>query len=281
MGSKRIREMEENLEYKRIYCKYKLLALNMFKYKNLPEGVEERFIEKALYEKGECIFYNDSNLGFITLPSGGSFGQNYQGEPIGTTITGVGYTKSLMNEDDFIRILNNDLRIPTNVYVEDYAYKMLKVNQAISANINQQKFPYLFVCDSKSKTAMKSVYEQIENGEPAIYGGKEIDLQNNVLVMNTNAPYVVDKLQEYKYELEREILTFFGLNNNFEKKERMLTDEINSNNDYINSIIDLMYKSRKEGIEKINKKYGLNIIVEKVNGIEENVSRETLEGSEE
>ena len=65
MGSKRIREMEENLEYKRIYCKYKLLALNMFKYKNLPEGVEERFIEKALYEKGECIFYNDNNLGLL------------------------------------------------------------------------------------------------------------------------------------------------------------------------------------------------------------------------
>ena len=107
------------------------------------------------------------------------------------------------------------------------------------------------------------------------------DIENNVDVLNSNAPFVVDKLQEYKYELEREILTFFGLNNNFEKKERMLTDDINSNNDYINSIIDLMYKSRKEGIEKINKKYGLNIIVEKVNGIEENVSRETLEGGKE
>ena len=80
----------------------------------------------------------------------------------------------------------------------------------------------LFICDVKSKDAMKSVFEQLENGEPAIYGGKSIDLQNNVDVLNSNAPFVVDKLQEYKYELEREVLTFFGLNNNFEKKERLL-----------------------------------------------------------
>ena len=146
---------------------------------------------------------------------------------------------------------------------------MVEVNQAIRANVKQQKFPYLFICDSKSKEAMKSVFEQLENGEPAIYGGKSIDLQNNVDVLNSNAPFVVDKLQEYKYELEREVLTFFGLNNNFEKKERLLTDEINSNNDYINSMCDLMFKERQKAIEKVNEKYGLNIIVEKNYGTDE------------
>ena len=263
MGKKRLREAMYTNEFNLIYSKYKLLALNMFKYKNLPEGMDQRYIEKALYEYGECIIYDDKNIGLIALPSGGSFGQNYIGDPIGTTITGNGYCKVLPNEDDFVRVLNNDLRIPTKIYVKNYAEKMVEVNQSIRANVKQQKFPYLFICDAKSKDAMKSVFEQLENGEPAIYGGKSIDLQNNVDVLNANAPFVVDKLQEYKYELEREILTFFGLNNNFEKKERLLTDEINSNNDYINSMSDLMYKERQKAIEKVNEKYDLNIIVEK------------------
>lgn len=281
MGKKRLREAKYFNEFNLIYSKYKLLALNMFKYKNLPEQLNQRYIEEALYNMGECIIYDDKNIGLIALPPGGCYGQNYIGDPIGTTITGNGYYKALPNEDNFVRILNNDLRIPTKIYVKDYAEKMVEVNQAIRANVKQQKFPYLFICDVKSKDAMKSVFEQLENGEPAIYGGKSIDLQNNVDVLNSNAPFVVDKLQEYKYELEREVLTFFGLNNNFEKKERLLIDEINSNNDYINSMCDLMFKERQKAIEKVNEKYGLNIIVEKNYGTDENVSLETIEGGEE
>ena len=57
-------------------------------------------------------------------------------------------------------------------------------------------------------------------------------------------------------------------------------DEINSNNDYINSMCDLMLKERQKAIEKVNEKYGLNIIVEKNYGTDEIVSRETIEGGE-
>ena len=63
--------------------------------------------------------------------------------------------------------------------------------------------------------------------------------------------------------MEREILTFHGLNNNFEKKERLLTDEVNANNDYIDSNIDLMFNMRKHFCQKANEKYGLNIRVYK------------------
>ena len=43
---------------------------------------------------------------------------------------------------------------------------------------------------------------------------------------------------------------------------------------------DLMFKERQKAIEKVNEKYGLNIIVEKNYGTDEIVSRETLEGGE-
>ena len=84
----------------------------------------------------------------------------------------------------------------------------------------------------------------------------------------TTTPYVADKLNEYKYELEREILTFFGLNNSFEKKERLLVDEVNSNNDYINRNVDIMYANRKSACEELNRKFGLNVKVTKNNNFE-------------
>ena len=85
--------------------------------------------------------------------------------------------------------------------------------------------------------------------------------ENPLEVLTMPTPYVADKLNQYKYELEREILTFLSLNNNFEKKERLLTDEVNSNNDFINTNAMLMYKNRLQACEEINKKFGLNVRV--------------------
>ena len=61
-----------------------------------------------------------------------------------------------------------------------------------------------------------------------------------------------------------ELLTFLGINNsNTDKKERLLVDEVNSNNDFILVNIDHMYDERKRAVEEINKKFNLNITVDK------------------
>ena len=75
---------------------------------------------------------------------------------------------------------------------------------------------------------MQKLFEQVDNLEPVIFGNKDLNIENSNAILTTT-PSVADKLNQYKYELEREILTFFGLNNSFEKKERLLVDEVNSN----------------------------------------------------
>ena len=83
----------------------------------------------------------------------------------------------------------------------------------------------------------------------------------DINVVLAPAPYVADKLRQERYELEREILTFLGLNNNFEKSERLLVDEVNSNNDFIIRNAELMFEQRKKACEEINEMFGLNISV--------------------
>ena len=85
---------------------------------------------------------------------------------------------------------------------------------------------------------------------------------------------------QYRFETEREIYTLFGFNNNFEKKERLLTDEVNSNNDFINCNIDSMYKKRKQFAELMNKKYGWNVQVSKRYEIKEEVNNSEVNDNE-
>ena len=162
--------------------------------------------------------------------------------------------------------------LPTSIVIRQYALDMLEVERSMKANIKQQKFPYAFFCDEKTRLSMKNIYQKLEDGDPVIYVNKSLTMED-LQFFNTQAPYVVDKLRQERYELEREILTFLGLNNNFEKSERLLVDEVNSNNDFISRNVEVMFDERKKACEEINKRFGLNIEVVKKNDIqkEENI----------
>ena len=45
----------------------KELFITSFKWINLPEEVNERFLELALFESGKVAFFEDEEIGFLTL----------------------------------------------------------------------------------------------------------------------------------------------------------------------------------------------------------------------
>lgn len=257
-------EVYKNVNFTRIYDYYKMLALNMFTWENLPQTMNSRYIENALYENGLCLVNNDTNMGLISVPCNYGADMNINGESTEVITSGYNYIKTInyIKNKDCVLIRNNDLAKATRDYIANYAERMLEVEMCIRANINQQKFPWFINATEKTKKALEIIFEKVENFEPFILANREIGLGDNALeVLTMPTPYVADKLNEYKYELEREILTFLSLNNNFEKKERLLTDEINSNNDFISTNAMLMYKNRLQACEEINKKFGLNVKV--------------------
>ena len=110
---------------------------------------------------------------------------------------------------------------------------------------------------------MNTLYDRIYQGEPAIFFDKEMlnGQSENIMVIPTIAPYLVDKLQIQKQEMERELLTFLGINNTLEKKERLLQDETNSNNQFIKMSSDIGFKQRQLACEMMNEKFNLNVTV--------------------
>lgn len=287
-------KLRENARHDlRLFNKYKMLALNMFEWKNLPNGIKPRHIENGLFEYGQVVMFKNKLGKYICLPSTDTGDLDIYGEAKSVNTNGYNFTKRvyLINNEESIvkdmkgitsgvRIINNAMIQPLGYIIRNYANKMYEVEKAINMNVRQQKYPYLVLTDSKNELTMKTLFKKIdEANEFAIYGSKNINM-DNISVMNTQTPYVVDKLQQYKYELEREILTEIGLNNTIEKKERLLSEEINSNNDYIYRIVEMMYKSRLEGVELINKIYGLNIEVEKVDNLHYEIDNNFLNEDE-
>ena len=241
---------------------YQTLALNRFKWENLPNGIESRYIEMMLYDNGECAFFEHPDLGYCVLRSNPRENLNVYGEPTKLTLSGFNEHRTVMM-DDCVRIINNDLATPTSLHIMHYARRMAEIDDIIMQNLRQQRVPYLFATDDNNQYTMKTLYDQIYQGEPAIFVDKTMLNGNsqNIMLIPTESPYLVDKLQIQKQEMERELLTFLGINNTLEKKERLLTDETNANNQFIQMCSDVDFKTRQKACEDINKKFGLNIRV--------------------
>ena len=266
-SEERKRILDNNFRLGLIYNKYKMLSLNMFRWEGLPQTIESRHIENSLFNYGLCLIVNDDDLGFISVPCNYGAYMNVNNVPTEVITCGFNYIKTF----DYIRkdknkcqlILNNDLAIGNEQYIFDYAQRMFEVENCIRVNINQQKFPWFVNTTPNSKKTMEEMFKKVLNGEPYILGSK--DQIGSVEVLTLNTPYIADKLNQYKYELEREVLSFHGLNNNFEKKERLLVDEVNSNNDFIDRNVELMYRQRQLACESLNKKFGWNVRVINLN----------------
>lgn len=263
-------------EFTRLLNHYGLLARNRFKWENLPNGIESRHIEKALYTHGQAIFFKDENKGFVCLPGQSSKERNVYDEPTGYIITAHNFSKTI-EAKECVRILDNDDGVPSKIHIMHFADLMSRVQKTWNINLHQQKFPFIIPTTADTKKSAETMFGKIDDDELAIFVDKTLEDSEQVdgiKVLQTGVPYLLDKLQECKNSLSSELMTYLGINNSASnKRERLLTDEVNSNNSEILFNLDLGYEVRQRACELINEKFNLNVkVIKKINELEADFS---------
>ena len=98
----------------------------------------------------------------------------------------------------------------------------------------------------------------MNGNEPVIYGDKNLDIEA-VKALKTDAPVVFPQLQLQKHAIWNECMTFLGINNaNQDKRERLVDDEVQANNEQIEYSAQVMLKTREEACEQINRIFKLD-----------------------
>lgn len=244
-----------------LYNRFLNLAINRFTWNNLPTGMESRKIEEYLIKHGKVMFFKSESGAFLTLPAHGVNRYDVYNEPLFYQVIGNNFNATI-NREDGVVIRNNAIGTNDDNDLRLFAERINEVEQTMDINLNGQKTPFVILCDEKERLTFKNILKQVLDFKYAIFGSKK--LVSTPEVLNTKAEYLLDKLQCQKTELMNELLTFLGINNNnVNKRERLVVDEVNANNDFILVNIDHMYEERKKACEEINKMFGLNITVEK------------------
>lgn len=249
-----------NLTFLDYYKRLRLLALSMFEWENLPDSMNARFLEKCLYIYGQAAFVYDEKLGFINLKCVPSDYLNIYEESFKYNCYSINYNKEY-NLADMILVRNNLESIPTDMTIQLFARRLCECERTTDVNINAQQTPVLVLTDEKTRLTLMNVYKKYDGHEPVIYGNKNFDPEC-VKVLKTDAPYIADKLQAYKRNVWAECMAFLGINNVAdEKRERLVTDEVNANNQMIELSAEIMLLTRQKACEEFNKKFNQNISV--------------------
>ena len=254
--------------------RFKKIALSVFEWINLPKTMNSMYLEKCLYYLGQATLLKDKDYGFINTRCCSNGYVNIYGLPTSLNCfsyeyqtsrklyTGLSDTLSQAQKEQWenyecILVQNNWDRIPTCSTMELFAYRLYEAEQTAFVNIKAQKTPVLLLMDEKQRLTMENLYSQYEGNRPMIFGDKNSLGENVIKSINTQAPFIADKIMSYKKEIWNEALTFLGINNIIvDKKERLITDEANSNNELINLNLQSYLAPREEACRQFNEKFG-------------------------
>lgn len=244
------------------FDRLKELAISMFEWENLPDSMDERFLEMTLFEDGQAIVFRDDVMGMLGLQVmiGGPL--NVYRVPINRRAYAVnGYQNPDLTPENSVIVFNNMLR--TNSYrdVMFFARKLYEVDRAIDVNVKGQKTPKVILCDENERLTMLNLFMKYDGNQPFIFGTKNLDLKS-IQTLDTSSPYLSDKLYQLKTQIWNEALTYLGISNvNFNKKERLVSDEVLRNSGSTVSSRYTRLNMREKAADEINRMFGTDIRV--------------------
>ena len=243
-----------------------LIAKSVFEWVNLPNGMNEKWIEDYLFSEGSCVFFKDKTKGYMITSYASVGNLNHYNEEIYLRPVANNYDENgriLENNIDCVIIKNNDMSLPTAPTIEIYAHKLTTIDRTIDTNILAQKTPVIISCTEKERQSLINYMDKRNDNEPVIFVTDKMS-REGIKVDDLKVPMVFKELELQKHMVRNEIMTRLGVNNaNQDKRERLVADEVQANNEQVEACFNTMLKARQEACKRINEIFGTNIEVRK------------------
>jgi hypothetical protein len=256
---------QENLyEYNFYAQQLELYCMSMFKWTGLPDGISPRFLERSLYYNGFVIFMKSKKLSAYVVGNASAIGLNDYEEPTAFRVKGVNKLNEIVRASECVVIQNNVLRQGNVSNVNFFAKELSNIKKTFDMNLEQLKHPYILECADGQVSTVQSIMTSKQNGEPYIIARPKTMEGINVATIDLKVQNYTKELIEVMNNFESKAKTHFGINNqNIFKRERLVSDETNQNNEEVELNRKLMLDCRKEACKEINTKFPeLNVDVE-------------------
>lgn len=253
------------------------LSMNRFKWVNMPDSVDTRFLELTLLHSGLAVFYLDPRYGqHMALQGSPNGAWNATNNPTSFQIFGNNFPTTSVHAKDCVPIWANVNRISEMDLIYIYAHRLATVDRTLDINATNSRRTKTIIADENSRLSLSNINRQIEAGEPAV--AISTPIQGVITAVDFGVdPKSVEVLHIYRVRLWNECMMMLGIDGaNQDKKERLVASEVDANAEQIELNEQAALYSRQIAADQINRKYGLGVSVEFVT---QDAKMSALEGS--
>ena len=244
-------------------------VISVFEFENLPEQWADNYFKYVLFGYGVIAVIYTDKYGVICQDCGLSgFDVFYQ--PTRCIIANPhlpGLKEFKIHENCEIIKLQPDYGSVMDL-VTTYADLMALALETTGANLLNSKLSYVFFAENKTAAeSFKKLYDRVASGEPMAVIDKNLLMEDGtpawqIFTQNVGQNYITDRLLNDMKTLEDQFNTVIGVPNaNTQKRERMITDEVNANNVDTQCRVNLWLETMNKDIEQVNKMFGTDIKV--------------------
>lgn len=254
-------QMVENIYIRR----FAEMSVNSYKWLNLPDEIDERYLELNVFRRGLAVFFHDDELGkYMCLPGSGHGFLDWQDNPVRFNVVGNQLYNKTLDADDVVPIWANRTRVPNYDILLWYARRLAEVETTVDINVKSARLTRILAASENMRLSVTNMLRQIDQGNPTVFVEPDMTESDvlSVLDMGANPEHIIS-VQMVKNRIMNDAMTFLGINtSNTDKRERMNSDEVNADEEQVRLNRNIGINARQEAADKINKKWGLNISVD-------------------
>lgn len=248
--------------------KFVEMAMARFEWHNLPETIPVRALEYTLLNSAMgcfCIEPKSDNLVFLPCSNVGMYNMYY--DPTRVQVQGAGAIVNFLADAADIAITYcNETRIPDMVAIAHYANRIYELDRTIDVNALNLRHPFIVAGDEDTMPSLKKAYEQVVDGAPVLFTFKkmmheQISSQISAFSTGVKGEDILDVI-EARGRIWNEAMTVLGIKSaNTTKKERLITNEVDSLDHQIKVSRTSALRARQTGAERCNELFGTDISV--------------------
>ena len=244
-------------------------AISVFEWK-MPRTWAKNYFTYVLYCFGHLAIVNTDKFGVIPQACG-LMGYNVFYQPtraiIGNALL-TGILQPVIDRECVLLKMQPDYGGILDL-VRYYANMMAQAATAVAVNLNNSKAAMLFFAKNKAAAAAyKKAFDAISNGQPAVVLDKGLLTDDGrpayeIIQRNVKENYITDDLLSDLRKIEAMFDTDIGIPNaNTDKRERLITDEVNANNAETFSKCALWLEELQDGCARARDMFGIELSVD-------------------
>lgn len=253
---------------------FRRLGISMYEW-TVPEDIPRIYanpsrIEKYLYDDGACVAWMNGEQFMISKCV--KYGIDEYGEPDiyepllygGDGIVSGPKLGPRLTLDECVPIWNNEDLLSSWDIIRPWVIRYAKTQAVRDNNLVYCNYPAIITVVNGKDLEAKYAGSVLKDLHSMVIQDGSATPMKNIDVLDFGVPYILDKLGMERDAYGNDALQAIGINVlDFEKKERVIQDEVNANTERIKTITGTPLELRKQAAEQIDEMFGVRLSVEK------------------